>query len=82
LQLGQYVYIVAGSRGEYLVQGDPATGRASTEAENQIFSYTAEPKERSDIFQGSAQAALSGGQHLICLNIFKAKWWQKYYFKD
>ena len=25
--------------------------------------------------QGSAQAALSGGQNLICLNIFKAKWW-------
>ena len=26
-------------------------------------------------FQGSAQAALSGGQNLICLNIFKANWW-------
>ena len=25
--------------------------------------------------QGSAQAALSGGQNLICLNIFKAKRW-------
>ena len=32
--------------------------------------------------QGSAQTALSGGQNLICLNILKVKWWQKYYFKD
>ena len=39
-----------GSTGEYLVQGDPTTGRASTEAENRIFSCTAQPQECSDIF--------------------------------